>query len=129
MQMNDFFAQQIFGNMLQSAELWLGVAYLVCTFAVLAFRPEQIENVVLFRLSYVLFALFLVLPSLVNALNSFSMMDGMGRRGEGAFFIFQLSGVLGKILLGGAIICGLSAMKRHKAMEERWDNDRPPPIP
>jgi hypothetical protein len=122
--MNDIFLQQTFGNLLGATEIWLGVAYLVCMFAVLAFRPEQIENVVLFRLSYILFALFLILPSAVNALASLSMMGGMGvgrQGGEGAIGIIQLSGVFGKILLGGSIICGLSAMRRYKAVEEHWD--------
>jgi hypothetical protein len=121
--MNEIFLQQTFGNLLGATEIWLGVAYLVCMFAVLAFRPEQIENVVLFRLSYILFALFLILPSAVNALASLTMMGGMGRQGgEAAVGVFQLSGVFGKILLGGSIICGLSAMRRYKAVEEHWDS-------
>ena len=70
------------------------------------------------------FALFLILPSAVNALASLTMAGGMGmgrQNGETALGIFQLSGVFGKVLLGGSIVCGLSAMRRYKAVEEPWD--------
>ena len=123
--MNEFFLQQAFGNLVGSAEIWLAVAYVLSMFAVLAFRPEQIGNPVFFRLSYVFFALFLILPSAVTAFTSLAAIDGMGGRrgGEGTFIVLQLSGLLGRLLLAGSIVSGLAAMKRRRAVAESWEDD------
>jgi TRAP-type C4-dicarboxylate transport system permease small subunit len=51
---------QLFGGMTQ---VWLNVAFIVCVFAVLTFRPEQIRNVRLFGTACGLFALSLIVPS------------------------------------------------------------------
>jgi hypothetical protein len=121
--MENLVFQETFGRLLGSTEIWLAVAYVVCMFAILAFRPEQIENAGLFRTSYILFALFLILPSVINAFLSLSLRDvGVGHRGgETAILLLQVSGVFGKVLLGASVACALGSMRRYKATEERWD--------
>jgi hypothetical protein len=123
--MNELFLPQTLGNLFGATEIWLAVAYVVCMFAILAFKPQQIENAVFFRLSYILFALHLILPAVVNAVTSLSMMDGGGMRprGDSALFVFQFTGVFGKILLGLSIVFGLSAMNRRRVVEENWERD------
>ena len=113
------------GGLFGTTEVWLGVAYLVGMFAVLIFRPQQIENVYLFRVSYILFGLNLIVPGVLNALASLTTMDG-GFRGGGdhaiAMTVFQFTAVLAKILLGLSIIFALSSLRRYRAVEEPWDS-------
>jgi hypothetical protein len=122
--MDELMLRQL-GGFFGTTEVWLGVAYLVGMFAVLVFRPQQIENVYLFRVSYILFGLNLIVPGVLNALASLTTMGG-GLRGGGdpaiAMTVFQFTAVLAKILLGLSIIFALSSLKRYRAVEEPWDS-------
>jgi hypothetical protein len=123
--MDEFLLRQL-TSVVGTTEIWLGVAYLLGMFAVLIFRPQQIENVFLFRTSYVLFGLTLIVPGVLNALASVTMMGGGFRGGDNAvaLTVFQFTSVLGKVLLGLSIIFGLNSLRRYRASEEPWD--RPP---
>jgi len=44
--------------------MWLNVAFIVCIFSVLIFRPDRIAKPSQFRLAIILFAIALVIPSL-----------------------------------------------------------------
>lgn len=60
---------QIFGGGLGGAfggQLWLYVAYLVCLFAVIIYKPERIRNLSMYRRACYLFAISLLLPSLIT---------------------------------------------------------------
>ncbi len=52
---------QLFGGMTQ---VWLNVAFIVCVFAVLTFRPERIVKMALFQVGCFLFALSIIAPHL-----------------------------------------------------------------
>ena len=51
-------------------QVWLNVAFVVCIFAALTFRPGRIGNESKFRRSILLFAISLVIPSLSMLLPS-----------------------------------------------------------
>lgn len=103
-------------GLLNSAETWVAVAYVLGMFAVLAFRPQQIARPYTFRLSYILFALYFIVPSAINGILYLSMMDGGFNRGGGGGWIYigmQLTSIVGRVLLGLSIVLALSSMKRH----------------
>jgi uncharacterized membrane protein len=56
-------------------EVWLAVAYLVSMFVVLIFRPQRISDRDLFRRSYILFALYLILPAIADGIVSLINAD------------------------------------------------------
>jgi hypothetical protein len=51
-------------------QIWLNVAFIVCIFAALIFRPNSIGNASKFRRSILLFAISLVIPSISMLLPS-----------------------------------------------------------
>ncbi len=107
----------LFSGLFNSAETWVAVAYVLGMFAVLAFRSQQIARPYTFRLSYIFFALYFIVPSAITGILYLSMMDsngmGGGRGGSFALIGIQLCGVLGRILLGLSIVLALGSMKRH----------------
>ena len=112
-----------------AAEIWLAVAYLSAMFVVLAFRPQQIGNPVLFRMSYILFAFYLIVPSCVNTIASLTFVPGLvGNRDSETFFGLRLPHMLAKILLGLSIVFALSSLMRRRVMDD-WDrrSDREEP--
>lgn len=58
-------------------QIWLYVAYLVCLFAVIIYKPERIRNLSMYRRACYLFAISLLLPSLIN-LAMGTLMAGSG---------------------------------------------------
>jgi hypothetical protein len=110
----------LFGRAFGAAEIWLAVAFLVSLVVVLLYKPQQIGNPSLFRLSYVLFALYIIVPSIIEAaMIAFNMTmtpPGMGQRDVALWFtlIGPSSSTIGKILLGISIICGLSSLKLRR---------------
>ena len=103
-------------GLFNSAETWVAVAYVLGMFAVLAFRPQQIARPYTFRLSYIFFALYFIVPSAINGILYLSMMDGGFNRGGGGGWIYigmQLTTIMGRVLLGLSIVLALSSMKRH----------------
>ncbi|MFT3878618.1 MAG: hypothetical protein QM703_03040 [Gemmatales bacterium] len=106
----------LFSGLLNSAETWVAVAYVLGMFAVLAFRPQQIGKPYTFRLSYIMFALYFIVPSAINGILYLSMIDGGFNRGGGGSWVIigmQLTTILGRILLGLSIVLALSSLKRH----------------
>src|SRR5690242_13731132 len=90
-------------NLFGAAETWVAVAYVAGTFLVLAFRPQQIADPPSFRRSYVVFALYFIVPAGVNGLIWLTMIDSRGPR-EIQMLLLQLSGIIGKVLLGLSIV-------------------------
>jgi hypothetical protein len=115
-------------------QLWFYVVYLVCLFAVIAYKPQHIRNLSLFRISCYLFGIAVVLPSVVTLVAGvFSVNFGTGvqvpggrgtiQPGSGAFsqflgpeasvilrLLFQILAALGPILFGISIICALISL-------------------
>lgn len=54
-------------------QIWLNVAFIVCVFAALMFRPENIRNPSKLRLSILLFAVSLIIPSVSMLLPSMTV--------------------------------------------------------
>jgi hypothetical protein len=114
-----YFLQSLLSNFFAGAEGWIAVAYLAGMFLVAGWRPQQIAEPFMFRLSYILFALFIVVPSCINGIVWLTMLGGggsMGRPGDQAMAtaVLQLSSVVGKILLGVAIVCGLDSLRPRR---------------
>lgn len=98
-----------------ASEIWVAVAYLAGMFLVLAFRPQQIAEPSSFRLSYILFALYFIVPSSINAIIWLTMLESSGRSGSQVqMVILQLSGIIGKVLLGLSIVFALGSMIRPR---------------
>jgi hypothetical protein len=115
-----YLLQSLFSNLLTGTETWIAVAYLAGMFLVVGFRPQQIAEPFMFRLSYILFALYIVVPSCINGVVWLTMQagaGGMGRPGDQALgtAVLQLSGVIGRILLGVSIVCGLDSLRPRPA--------------
>lgn len=70
------FLSQLFSGM---TDVWLNVAFIVCVFGALLFKPDRINNISLFQIACLLFVLSLIAPSI----GMFVMDTGMpaGRSG------------------------------------------------
>jgi hypothetical protein len=109
--MEEMFGRSGLPALLTGAETWIAVAYLIGMFVVVGFRPQRIAKVSAFRRSYILFVLYLILPSAINALTMLSLWDG-GRVSEAsiAIVVFQLTSTGGKVLLALSIASALESM-------------------
>jgi hypothetical protein len=107
-----FFLQQLFGG---AGASWVSTVLLICLFVVLAFRPERIHNLGLFRLACVLLALAIAMPPLVSLAVVFSQ-NTSGSSGRpfspmsGMAWALQLAHACGPVLTGGGVLCGLFSM-------------------
>jgi hypothetical protein len=112
-----YLMQSFLSNLLTGAEAWIAVAYLAGMFLIAGFRQQQVAEPFMFRLSYILFALYLVVPSCITGVVWLTMQGGGGgRMGDQALgtAVLQLASVIGKILLGVAIVCGLDSLRPRK---------------
>ena len=112
-----YLMQSFLSNLLTGAEAWIAVAYLAGMFLIAGFRPQQVAVPFMFRLSYILFALYLVVPSCITGVVWLTMQGGgVGRMGDQALgtAVLQLASVIGKILLGVAIVCGLDSLRPRR---------------
>jgi hypothetical protein len=115
-----------------AAETWLAVAYVLCMFAMVMFRPEHIRNASAFRISYIVFALYLIVPIAINSALVFSTaLDPVQPRpGVGpspgsrvvTTIVIQSSVVVGRLLLALSIVIGLSSLSLESAMSARPGN-------
>jgi hypothetical protein len=118
----DFARLSLFGDLFGGAEIWIAVAYVIGMFLLLAFRPERVTRVGAFRRSYVLFALYLILPGVVRSLLFLSMIDNTSKpEGAVVVIVFQWTHTAGQILLGLAIASGLGSMVGRQL----WQPTRP----
>ena len=114
----EFFLRSELSGLYSSAETWIAVAYVAGMFLILAFRPQQIGSIWYFRRSYMLFAAYLIVPSLINGSLWLTSLDGgpavtrgvLGNSGLLTMAGFQLSSLLGKLLLGLSIFFALSSL-------------------
>jgi hypothetical protein len=112
----------IFSQLFGSGELWLNVAFLVCMFAVVIFRPQQVGNSGLYRMAYILFALSLIIPAVAQGIITLASLErrDFNRGAEISLtVIIPIVNVIGKILFGIAVICGLSSLR----LRSRHDDD------
>jgi hypothetical protein len=115
---DDLFVRQM---LFSSAETWVAVAYVVSMFTVLTFRPQQIAEPAAMRLSYLLFALYLIVPGSIGALISLPYVtEGFrGNQSGTALIVYQLSGVLGKIFLALSVVFALGSLRRDVVVQVR----------
>lgn len=122
---DQMFLRSGLAGLLSAGETWIAVAYVTCMFVVLAFRPQQIADRSIFRISYIMFALYFVIPSGISAASWLAMMDGRGQGdAQTAMMAAQLSGVIGRIFLAIAIVLGLASMNQ-RSVESYYAGDRP----
>lgn len=102
-----------------SMEIWLVVIYLLCMFLVTTFRPQQIGSVGLYRFSYILFAFYLLIPTVVRmilAIVSANRRD-LGRALQPTYselVLIPLFMGISRILLALAILCGMASLRHHQ---------------
>ena len=111
------YLQQLFGR---GNSGWISVTLLAGFLLVLVFRPNTIHHPLLFRVSFWLLALTVVVPaSLSLLLGLYSSGLGLnssggypGRMGPGTemSFIMACANFSGPVLEGACIICGLTAL-------------------
>jgi len=104
------FLNQLFGGMTQ---IWLNVAFIVCVFGVVMFKPERIHNLSLFRIACLLFALSIIAPSLgMFLLSTATETVGSARRnpfGEITLSI-KIVNLLAPLLFAGAFLAAISSL-------------------
>ena len=110
-----------------AARGWIPVVLLLCLFLALIFRPGHIRNLTLFRLSWIIFAVYLFVPALQSVFNELmGPRPFAGRPNPGAQFE-QMFGarnvyfdVVTQILLLISICFGLASLTpslyRQRAM-------------
>ena len=98
---------------------WVTPALLVCLFLALLFKPERIRNRALFRLACLLFGFSIMGPPLMHVGIGLLLGDVGALFSAGAIrggvsdtvrLFLSLHQVLGPILLGSSLICGLLCM-------------------
>ena len=91
--------------------VWLQVAFLVCLFGVIVFKPECIKNLSLFRKSYLLFAFSIIVPGLFAFFaGPLATARGGFRPGTQLDTTVQVISASGPVLFGLSIICALGAL-------------------
>lgn len=102
-----------------SLEIWLVVVYLACMFLVTTFRPQQIGSVGLYRFSYILFAFYLMIPTVVRTILAIVTANrrDLGRALQPTYsemVLIPLFLGVSRILLALAILCGLASLRHHQ---------------
>jgi len=125
-----FLLRQLFGN----GQGWLPAALLICLFLVVLLRPDRVRSPSLFRLSCVLLALSVMVPSLLTVcLGLMDQLDFNIRRSlaNRSGIVPLLTNASGPVLLGLSIIFGLLSLSLGSAQEECPQRDRsiPPSHP
>jgi hypothetical protein len=120
--------QNLFGRSFSYlSDVWLVVAYVVCMFAVATFRPQQIGKAVYFRNSYLLFAVYLVIPVVADGILQLLPSDpgpqsvGMGMRAiakpasYATTVVNVIVNIAAKCLLATSICYGLASLLQGKS--------------
>ena len=98
-------------------ETWLTVALILSLFLVALFRPQQIASKFLFRLSYILLALSIVIPRIIEGLTwSYELhpanLEWLVVNVETVMAaILPVSNMFSTGLFGISLICALSSLK------------------
>lgn len=119
-----YLLQLLSGGQFGGSSGWLSVAYLVCLFAVILFKPERVRNLSLFRRACTLFAISLIAPSLIaiatgalatasvspfgSTPNVARVLSGGG--GAGTYLVqllWQILAAVGPLLFGISVLCAL----------------------
>lgn len=104
---------QLFGGLTQ---VWLNVAFVVCIFATILYKPERIGNHTLFFTACVLFAASLVIPSLGVMLMD-SPVDTGRSFGNNPFgevsTLMQIVSILPMMLYAAAFLCAISSLSAN----------------
>lgn len=98
---------QILGGMTQ---VWLNVAFVVCVFAILTFRPERITSKAKFRAGCILFALSLLIPTISMLLPDLSP-ETMRRPNDNTVGLsFKIVNLLSVAMYAGAFLVTTGAV-------------------
>lgn len=129
----------MWNGIFSSSEGLLAFGYVVCMFLTTTYRPQQIGSIGLFRLSYILFALYLVIPGVSQLVMTIVNLDGnlMGGAGPmggmpapgfvmpapgqgfGLTMLVAVIGTFGKVLFCFAIVCGLASLRHYPPAAEQ----------
>ena len=103
------FLTQLFGGMTQ---VWLNVAFVVCVFTVVTFKPDRIRNLSMFRMGCTLFALSVIAPSLMLILGTASerTASGGGNPYGEITLILKIANLVAPLLFAGAFLSTIISM-------------------
>jgi hypothetical protein len=124
--MDETFQMALGRTLSNLTEIWLAVAYVVCMFAVIAFRPQRVTHRELFRWSYLLFAIYLLLPVIADGFLRLGAGPGTASPsrpfGEqpawGSIVARILTNIVARCLLAVSICLGLASLT-HGTSEAR----------
>jgi hypothetical protein len=119
------------GRLLDRASGIAAALYLVSLLGVVIFKPERIRSPYLFRLAYMLLAVALVLPALIDSLLQMALFDdgrayGRSMGGLGFMFVSPLFHMIGHVLFGVSILCGFGSLHLHGGSKNSADRIIPP---
>lgn len=101
-----------FRTLFHQREMWFAVAFFVCIFTMLTFRPQRIRRPGSFRLSCILFALYIILPGCINILVWDYVADPSNRIvSHHRLISLQVPGVLANILIGLSTLFALGSIR------------------
>lgn len=100
-------------------EIWLVVTYVLCMFLVTAFRPQQIGSVGLYRFSYILFTMYLIIPTVLRSILAVVNANrrDLGRNVDPTYaeqVMIPIFTGFSKVLFAFAILCGLAALRHYQ---------------
>src|SRR5262245_23960806 len=112
--MDDRLGFTLLNRLLNGGDVWLAVAYLAGMFLAVLFRPEQIVNRGLFTFSYIVFAMYLLVPSLVEGLVLLTTLDRPGSSradSTGMGVVVPMFQIFGRILFAISVVSALASFR------------------
>lgn len=110
-------------------EIWLAVAYVAAMITAVAFRSHQIGYPAMFRMSYILFAFYLIVPSLFDGIVALLTLDNAryfrDNQGIGMSILSPTFNFFGKLLFAGSVVCALACFRVGERPRSIQDHDMP----
>jgi hypothetical protein len=98
------------------------VAFVVCCFIVVSYRPQRIQSPGLFKLGCFLWAVSLVIPYVLYfGLGSIGLTSGFGRNSGGGSMLF-IAQMAGPAFFGGAFVCVMMSIVGNGYFPEPEDD-------
>ena len=103
------FLSQLFGGMTQ---VWLNVAFVVCVFTVVTYKPDRIRNLSMFRMGCILFALSVIAPSLMFIVGTATQQtrSGGGNPFGEITLTLKIANLVAPLLFAGAFLSTIISM-------------------
>lgn len=127
--MNELFLRRALGlDGAGGGEVWLAVVFLAGLLCAALWRPERVGRPALFRLAYVLFALYFVLPALADVIVRMPLSDPFQpqpfRPGDPGLLVAtwtsSVVNLVGRAVFALSVVCGFGSLDvRRRAWAAR----------